>query len=274
MTLKPQAVPPLLAITCLSSLLMLGASASAPAAEKQVAPPPATTAQKLAEVDRHERAIKRLEEEWKKQDQMVREKQSELDRLKLELGISDLELSGRAENSIEPSVLQRLEIARMEASAEWERTQMLYTQLTNLTRVALRQTMSTAVPDPQLTSLFQQLASAEQRLASLVESQSPEHPEIKSVRRVLEQINRQIDDRLDGILKGLKLKTEAENARLQSLRRELDAYKKRDIETAIQRRPYFQAKRDLETLQMVRERLALRIIQEKVDVAIPPIADP
>jgi hypothetical protein len=74
------------------------------AAEKQVAAPAATTtAQKLAEAERHERRIKRLEEEWQKQDQMVKEKQAELDHMKVELGISDLELSGRADNPIHTS---------------------------------------------------------------------------------------------------------------------------------------------------------------------------
>src|SRR6476619_359641 len=110
---------------------------------------------------------------------MVREKQAELDHMKVALGISDLELSGRADNAIEPGVLQRLEIARIEAYAEVARTQTLYTQLTNFTRVAFRQAISTAGPDPQITALFEQVASAEQKMAAWTESQGSQQPEVK-----------------------------------------------------------------------------------------------
>jgi uncharacterized protein involved in exopolysaccharide biosynthesis len=253
----------------LASGLTLSGIIGVNAAEKPEASPPTTTSPKLAVAERHEKSIKRLEEELKRHDQIVKEKQAEIDHMKVVLGISDLDAAGSTGNQTEPGVLQRLEIARIEAYAEAERTQNLYSHLTNLTRVALRQAISTAAPDSQAIALFEQLANAEQKLAALTESQGPDHPEIKSVRRVQERIKRQIEDRLDGILTGLKLKGEAENARVEALQRELDAYKKRNIEMAIQRRPYFQARRDLEALQMIRERLTLRLIQEKVDAAIP-----
>jgi capsular exopolysaccharide synthesis family protein len=53
------------------------------------------------------------------------------------------------------------------------------------------------------------------------------------------------------------------------LEKEVEKYKAFDIETAIKRRPYWEKKRELESLQYVRERLAVRIIQLKVDSAIP-----
>jgi capsular exopolysaccharide synthesis family protein len=57
----------------------------------------------------------------------------------------------------------------------------------------------------------------------------------------------------------------ANKAKADSLQAQVDAAKKADIEAAITRGPYFQAKRDLETLQSARERLAYRLIAERVD---------
>jgi polysaccharide biosynthesis transport protein len=126
-----------------------------------------------------------------------------------------------------------------------------------------------ASPDPQLGILLERLADTEQKLASLSEIYSPEHPEIASLRKMFDKITTQVNDRLDGILEGLKAKTLSSKARLDRLQAEVDKAKSNDIKTAIDRRPYAQAKRDLESLQLVRERLTLRIIQEKVDAAIP-----
>ena len=41
-----------------------------------------------------------------------------------------------------------------------------------------------------------------------------------------------------------------------------------DIEAAIQRRPYFQAKRDLENMQAVRDRLQARLAEERINAAV------
>jgi capsular exopolysaccharide synthesis family protein len=92
---------------------------------------------------------------------------------------------------------------------------------------------------------------------------------VKGVRDTINVLNTQIDDRLDGILRGLKVSLDAKKAYLDSLADEVQKAKSTDIEQAILRRPYFQKKRDLESLQYVRERLSVRIWQEKVDAAIP-----
>jgi hypothetical protein len=105
-------------------------------------------------------------------------------------------------------------------------------------------------------------------MAGLVEGYGPDHPDVKSTRRLLEKINQQIDERVDGILKGLQVKTEGERARYESLQKEVDRFKQYDIEQAIRRRPYWKAKREMEQLQLLRERIQLRIFQEKLDAAM------
>ncbi len=220
-----------------------------------------------------ERGIKTLEQELDKQIQAVTNKQSEVNRLKAELGISDFEAMGMGYTASgttpEPEIVRKLEGQRIEAQAEYKRIETLYTYLTNLARAELKKAVVTASPDQQLQALMEQQALAEQKLADLVESYAPEHPEVKRITRVLAQISKQVEDRLDGILNGLKAKQESEKAHVDALKTEVDVYRKYDIKTAISRRPYWDAKRELENLQLIRDRLQLRIIQEKVELAIP-----
>jgi capsular exopolysaccharide synthesis family protein len=53
------------------------------------------------------------------------------------------------------------------------------------------------------------------------------------------------------------------------LQSQVEAAEQEDIKAALARRPYYQAKRDLENQQFVREQLRLRIQQETVDAVIP-----
>jgi capsular exopolysaccharide synthesis family protein len=100
-------------------------------------------------------------------------------------------------------------------------------------------------------------------------SYGPEHPDFKATQMLRDEVDKQIEDRLDGILTGLKAKVESERARVRLLEEQVNQFKTNEIDLAIKRRPYWQARRDLESLQVVRERLQWRIYQEKVDAELP-----
>jgi len=216
------------------------------------------------------RGIRKLEEEWDKQDKLVKEKQKEVDQLKAELGISDMDAAiGPGGHTIEPESLRKLEALRIEAQADCARMETFYQNLTNLTREELRKAVATASPDPQLVELLSKLHETKQRLASMEASYGPEHPDFKATQMLRDEVDKQIEDRLDGILTGLKAKVESERARVRLLEEQVNQFKTNEIDLAIKRRPYWQARRDLESLQVVRERLQWRIYQEKVDAELP-----
>lgn len=216
------------------------------------------------------RGIETLEKEWDKQNELVRAKQADVDRMKTELGISDWEAQqGYSMTTIEPETLRKLDGLRIEAQAEHAAASTLYLELKGLARPEFKKAVMIASPDQQLGMLLERQSDSEQKFASLTQVYSLEHPEVASIRKMLDTINRQVDERLDGILTGLKTRSAQIKARLDDLTSEVAKAKKIDIDSAVQRRPYFQAKRDLESLQLVRERLTLRIIQEKVEAAIP-----
>jgi polysaccharide biosynthesis transport protein len=219
-----------------------------------------------------EGGIKVLKRQYDQQDQAVTNKQAEVDVLKIALGISDYEANSgylSSGTTPEPEILRKLEAQRIEAQAEFKRVEALYNYLTNLTKADLRKAVSTASPDRQLEQLLQDSATAQQKLADLIEHYTPENPEVRRISRVLAQVDKQVEDRLEGILKGLEAKKNSEQAHVDELAKEVDKYRRYDIDTAVKRRPYWQAKRDLENLQQVRERLHFRVIQEEVKAAIP-----
>ena len=214
--------------------------------------------------------IATLQAELNKQEKRFQEKQTEVDKLKEQLSITDIEGQGSGTGlTLEPEVLRRLKGLSIEAQAEYEAMNTLYLKLMSLSRVELKKALATAYPDSQLMNLSENLAVKEQSLAEMVETLSPEHPDVKRLRRSYEQAKTQVNDRIDGILEGLKVRTASQKAKLDQLKTSVEEAKTADIEQAIKRRPYSLKKRDLESLQLVRERLGIRIIQEQVDLAIP-----
>jgi succinoglycan biosynthesis transport protein ExoP len=172
-------------------------------------------------------------------------------------------------NVLEPETLRKFEALRVEAQAEYDAINTMYLQLTGMTPSEFRKAVTTATPDPILTELLQKYAEARQREADINVTYAPEHPEAKRIARVIAAIDEQIEERCEGIKAGRKALTAASKARLNSLQAAVDKAKGMDIKTTIDRRAYFQAKRDLEKAQEVRDKLNLRIISEQIENAIP-----
>jgi capsular exopolysaccharide synthesis family protein len=78
-----------------------------------------------------------------------------------------------------------------------------------------------------------------------------------------------IDQRIKGILAGLKVKVDTVKATVDSLAKSVADARRKDVDTTQQNRPYFEAKRNLDNLQKLRDAVHLRILQETVDAAIP-----
>lgn len=217
--------------------------------------------------------IKMLRTQYEEQNRAVTNMQTLVDKLKIELGISESEATwgGQISSSgtLEPETVRKIEAQRIEKAADCKRNETLYSYLTNLTKVELKKAVTTASPDRQLEELMMQQAMAEQKLADLIENYAEDHPEVKRVTRVLAQITKQVDDRLEGILKGIEAKKNSDQAHLDQLTKAVQESREYDVATAVKRRPYYQAKRDLEALQQVRERLNFRVIQQEVETAIP-----
>ncbi|MBL9167844.1 MAG: polysaccharide biosynthesis tyrosine autokinase [Verrucomicrobiales bacterium] len=216
-----------------------------------------------------QRGIEKLEIEADKLTKEIEAKTKKVSDLKIELKIPDSDERGFWSTTVpEPEILRILESRRIEAQAEFQQHLTLYASLTNLTRAEFKTAVLTASPDPHLQSLLERQADAEQKLADLIETFSGEHPDVIRMKGVLARMNDQVNERLEGIIEGLRVRTAAAQAKYESYVQEVESTKKTDIETAIRRAPYFAEKRDLEKLKEFRETMMKKITSEKVDAKI------
>jgi uncharacterized protein involved in exopolysaccharide biosynthesis len=101
---------------------------------------------------------------------------------------------------------------------------------------------------------------------------TPENIEVKRARKLLNTISDQTKERVGAVLKGLKAQTTSLKLQLDEIDKELETLRQKDVEATETYRPYFRAKRDLETLQKMRDALKMRIINEKVERSLPKVA--
>ena len=89
--------------------------------------------------------------------------------------------------------------------------------LTNLPPAERRMAVRQNFTNPVLTSLMQKLAEAEQNLATAKKEYGPQHMEVQKATVLVETINRQIDEQVDGVLQGLKAQAAAERRTAEML---------------------------------------------------------
>jgi uncharacterized protein involved in exopolysaccharide biosynthesis len=143
-------------------------------------------------------------------------------------------------------------------------------ELKRLDRSSLRKALLTVVPtETLLPQRLDELAAVEQKLAQLKQDYGPDNQEVKRAEAWHQQIGKQVEDRLDGIMTGLSDTVAAYKARVEALQQQLDEEQKRVTDRDIQARSYFDSQRDLETQQKIRDALLLRARQEQVDTTIP-----
>ena len=211
-----------------------------------------------------------LTKQWKEQDDQVKATQKEVDKIKDELKIPDSDAAGAGHGStLEPEVLRKQMANLIEGKAQFEKINTVNTKLKSMSRVALKKALPAVIPDAALSELLQHEKAAQQKLTDLAVSFAPEHPEVKRVSGVLQTVAKQIDETIDGILLGVETRVASQKAEVDTVQKAVDDAKELDIRKSIERRPYFLAKRDLEGLQLIRERLNMQIIAQTVDSNIP-----
>lgn len=218
--------------------------------------------------------IRALEERFQAQEEKVRAAQTNVDRLRKELNISDAAAAGDGPAPLMTGeTLRKLEGMRIETKTGYAMQQTLLNRLKDLkkelTPEGLAQVISTASPDGLLSTLLEQLVMAEQRVVVVQKEYGPEHAEVLKCKASLDDLRTKITKRVDGIMDGLEARVTALKTSLEDLEVEVGKATSNDIATATQSRPYFQAKRTLEELQRFRTILDMKIASEQIDVALP-----
>ncbi len=214
--------------------------------------------------------IKSLQSQLEDQDKKVIAAQQKVDELRDKLHISDA-----AAISSSPAVLmtadrlKELASMRVQKEADYNQQAVLLDGLKAMSRDQLKKALPVAYSDGQLNQFLSELDLAEQNLIRLKIDYAQDHPKYQGAQDLVNDLNRKVDDRIDGILLGLESKVQASKAFVDTISNDVAAAERADIETASNSAPYFAAKSELDDTKHWRQILAMRTGQEQVEKDLP-----
>jgi capsular exopolysaccharide synthesis family protein len=215
--------------------------------------------------------IKTFEDKLKEYDDEVRKSETNVDNLRREYGVVDTDPQSTGPGStLGPVNVLHYNSIKIENETKYTQEAMLLEKLKSITNHNdLRQAIPTAAPDAILSSLLQDLIAAETRRVTLTNDYGPENPEVLRNEKLVQKLNAQIEERLNGIITGLEVNVATLWAVVTNSEDKVNQAKSNDMRIVEQSRPYFLAKADLERLKKFRDVLALRSAQENIEVALP-----
>jgi capsular exopolysaccharide synthesis family protein len=219
--------------------------------------------------------IDALEKRFQEQEEKIRKAQTNVDRLRDELKVSDPMVMGdQPAPLMTAETLRRMESMRIESQVAYMGQRTLLEKLTEISDPdKLAQVIpTTGIPDSLLSSLLEQLTLAEQRYVMMTKDFGPKSPELIKVSDQVADLKTKIKNRVSGILIGLDAKVAALKTQLDGLQTEVTNAVQKDLDTAAKTRPYWLAKRDLEELTRFSQVLTMKIYSEQTDVILPKTA--
>jgi polysaccharide biosynthesis transport protein len=214
-----------------------------------------------------------LEQEYQAEQDKIETVQSNVDDLRKELGVVDVD-----PNSIAPTPtltqqqMQKFKDEQIEEektytkeSVQLEELQAL--QATNSTE--LQDVLPTVEQDSALLDLLSKLRSTEQSLAALKVDYSTNLPDLMRLQKLADELNQEIDARMDGIMAGLSSQVNSEKASLGVLNNFLDTSILNDQKEFERDQPYWEMKRDLANRLEFHKLLGTKIASEKLNLEIP-----
>jgi len=218
--------------------------------------------------DRVKKGIESLKTRMEEINTQITSMQSDVDRFRTELGISDA--AGEESYSIiEPEIVRRYEVELITAKGVLTTQSSLLDGLKGQSPEELRASILTAHPDAQLDALTREFHTGQITLANQSIDLGDEHPRIKGLKKVVATLEGQINDRIKGILAGLELRVQSSKAQVEQLQRDVEDAKKRESDMREEGREYFNAKRELANTTRIRDTILLRVMQEEVDLELP-----
>ena len=214
--------------------------------------------------------ITSLKSQLQEQDQKISALQSNLDRLRVDLNIPDPIANASSAAPLRTADrLKELSSLKVQKEADYNQQATLLDGLKKMDRDKLRKALPIAYSDPQLNTLLSEFDLAEQALIKLKIDYNTDHPKYQNAKENVDDLNRKIEERVEGILLGLESKVASSKSFVDTLTFEMNDAEQKDIEMASKSAPYFAAKEELDNAKRWRQVLSMKTEQEKVDVSLP-----
>jgi len=216
--------------------------------------------------------IAALRKEWDGQEAKVYECQTNVDRLRQELQITEsdpMNLAPTPTLSIESLRQLQSELNNLKA---FEVSQEIgLEKLMGLPTDKLRESIQIVLdsPDAELSSLIGQSDTAQDTLIRVAKDYTPDHPNYITAQKLVESCENKIKARLEGILIGLQTKLDKTKATMSALEDRLENARTNDLALAQRSRPYFAEKQRLQDLIEFKRVLGMKVASEKTDLSLP-----
>ena len=215
------------------------------------------------------RGLNALQEQFTNQEQQIQLVQDKVDKLRRDLGISDRAEAIEPTPTINSEALQRYHEQMIEGQQAYTQLNVRLQQLKAMDTVKLRDVLPTVASDAALSDLLGKLHEAQQKMVTLTNDYALNNPVVTRVQSLMEELNRQIDDRVAGILASLESDVNSKKAALDSLTQTVEEAKAKDMQEAVKNQPYYEQKRKVAQMQDLHKLLYSKIEAERLDLEIP-----
>ncbi|MSU57827.1 MAG: hypothetical protein EXS35_06535 [Pedosphaera sp.] len=213
-------------------------------------------------------AVKALEQRFQEQQDRILKTQTELEKLRSVLEISDNEAVGSIQNlSIGRNALGKYETQLMEGSARLAEMRLSMEKLKTLGNNQLRLVLPRISPDAMLNELNSQLNLAEQGLARMKKDFAPGHPQYMQAEDLVVALNKKVDQAVAAIMTARANQVDSAEEAVTKIKKEMEDAKKFDLARAEKNRPYYDKKRELEELFGIARAFSVKLSSEKIDAA-------
>lgn len=214
--------------------------------------------------------IKVLEQRYLEQSNKIAAAEQEIENLRQDLKISDLDAAGTAPTpSLEAETLRRYQSELIAAQAQLTQMEVSIAKLKGLPPEELKQVLPRTRQDQNLTELLSQLSMAEQQLVAYRTDYSTNHPDVVRVQLRVDDLRTRVDENVRALMTALENQLDSQKAGVEKLQQLVDNAKNLDIDKAEKSRPYYSKKRELEMLYGFSRILGTKLDAEKIDLTIP-----
>ena len=220
------------------------------------------------------KGISALESQFQEDEEQIQTLQTNVDNLRKTLNISDPDPSSTGPvPTLTQEMLQRYNDHRIEGEKLYKQLQTRLTELQAYSTDKLRDILPTVISDGELSALLSKLHEAEQNYVVLTNDYNPTNNlNVVRVQSAINELNRQIDDRVDGIMAGLVSEVKSQKAALDAFDEAVEETKAKDTAEYLRGMPYWEKKRELERKLEFHKLLAAKIETERLGFAIPKSA--
>jgi len=211
--------------------------------------------------------------EFQAEEDRIQDVQTNVDRLRKELGIVDtIPQSTGPSPTLSQEQMQHYKDQQIEEEKDFMKMNVELTELQSLQATnpaELRDVLPTMISDSALADLLSRLHQTEQSLAELKVDYSTNYPDVMRQQKLADELNIEIDARVKGIMAGLGSQVKSLKAELDTLTSTLEAAIQKDQKEAEVGQPYWELKRKRENMIEFQKVLQAKVASEKIDMEIP-----